>query len=377
MSHRILTVSFSTLVRDARVLRQIDALARHGSVTTLGFGPAPLGAAMHLQVPAGLASLPQTPLGVARLAGRRLRSAQTAAPALRAARALVGPQRFDLVVANDARALPLAHELAHGAPVWADMHEWAAEELSEIWSWRLLVSPLMHHLCQVYLPRSAAVTTVCESLAQRYTDTYGVPCAVVRNAGRWVDLQPSAVMPGRLRLVHSGAAIRGRHLEVMIDAALAMEHSTLDLFLVAAEDGGRYLDELSARAQGSDRIRLRDPVVPAELPRTLNAFDVGVSCLPPVNINAEFALPNKVFDFVQARIALAVGPSVEQARLVREHGLGVVTAGFDVDALVQALRTLNPAALEAGKAASHRAARELSNERDIAVTDAIVGGLLR
>lgn len=373
---RILSISFSPLVRDARVLRQIDVLAWHGEVTTLGYGPAPASSTVHLQIPTGLASLPRTPTGVARLATRRLRSAETAAPALRKARELAGSQRFDLVVANDARALPLAHYLAHGAPVWADMHEWAAQEFSQILAWRLLVAPLMEHLCEVYLPRSAAVTTVCDTLAERYTKDYDVDCEVVRNAGPWVDLQPTPVVPGILRMVHSGGAIRGRHLEVMIDATLALEHATLDLFLVPAEDGGRYLGELQARARSIDRVRFRDPVAPGDLPRALNEFDVGVSCLPPVNINAEFALPNKFFDFVQARLAVAVGPSIEQARLVSEYGLGVVSTGFEVDKLVDALRTLDPPALEAAKSASHRAARALSSDRDVAVSDAIVRRLL-
>lgn len=378
---RILSVSYSEITRDARVLRQVDVLARHGEVTTLGYGDAPSGATHHLQVPAGLASLPQTPTGVARLATRRLRSVELAAPGLAAGRRLVadhltahGP--FDLVVSNDARALPLAHEAAGGAPVWADMHEWAAEEFSHVTTWRLLVAPLMDHLCQVYLPRSAAVTTVCDSLAERYTERYGVGCDVVRNAGPWVDLQPTPVREGLLRLVHSGGAVRGRNIEMLIDATKRLPHVTLDLFLVPANDGGRYLRELQQRAGGSDRVTLRDPVAPARLPYALNEFDVGAFCMPPINVNAEFALPNKFFDFVQARLAQAVGPAKEMARLVREHELGVVSADFGVDAFVAALASLDRATVEKAKQASHAAAHELSSAHDVAVSDAIVERLL-
>ena len=96
-------------------------------------------------------------------------------------------------MANDARALPVAHRLADGAPVWADMHEWAAEEFSHDRVWRSFVAPLMAHNCRTYLPRSAAVTTVCDALAERYDATYAVQPRVVRNAGAWVDLQPSPV----------------------------------------------------------------------------------------------------------------------------------------------------------------------------------------
>jgi hypothetical protein len=108
----------------------------------------------------------------------------------------------------------------------------------------------------------------------------------------------------------------------------------------------------------------------------LNRFDVGAFCMPPININAEYALPNKFFDFVQARLAHAVGPSPEMARLVREHHLGVVAADFDAASFTEALRSLDPETVQAGKQASHDHARELSSEHDVAVVDGIVTRLL-
>jgi hypothetical protein len=64
------------------------------------------------------------------------------------------------------------------------------------------------------------------------------------------------------------------------------------------------------------------------------------------------------------------------ARLVREHELGVVSADFGVDAFVTALRSLDRAAIDPAKRASHAAAHELSSARDVAVSDAIIARLL-
>jgi hypothetical protein len=163
---------------------------------------------------------------------------------------------------------------------------------------------------------------------------------------------------------------------MLIEATLEVPGCTLDLFLVPAADGGRYLAELARLAGGSGQVTIHDPVAPADLPATLNRFDVGAFCMPPINVNAEYALPNKFFDFVQARLAHAVGPAPEMARLVREYDLGVVSADFGKDAFVAALRSLDPAAVQAGKLASHEHARDLSSERDIDVVDGIVSRLL-
>ena len=84
---QILSVSLSPITRDARVLRQVEVLARHGEVTTVGYGELPSHASHHLRVEDGLDSLPRTPLGVAKLAARRLESAELDAPGIRRAMA--------------------------------------------------------------------------------------------------------------------------------------------------------------------------------------------------------------------------------------------------------------------------------------------------
>lgn len=377
---RILSISLSPLIGDARVLRQLSVLARHGHVTSLGYGPKPDVVDAHLQVEGGLASLPQTLTGVARLAIRAHTASELAAPAVRRAVELVGDEHFDLVVANDARVLALAHHVAKGAPVWADMHEWAPEERTHVLSWRLLVAPFMTHLCRRYLPQAAAVTTVGGRIADLYREHFGVEARVMRNSSPFQDFAPSsgpADDDAPVRLVHSGAAIGGRSLETMIDVVRGLDaRFSLDLFLVPGGDGGKYLRQLRERAADDARIRFRDPVAPGELPTTLNEYDVGVFWIPPTHTNARLTLPNKFFDFVQARLAVAVGPSVEMADLVREYDLGAVSTGFTVAECRESLLGLDAAKIRAAKQAANAAARQLSFETDAALAEEIIESAL-
>ncbi len=371
-----LVLSFSPIARDARVMRHISVLSRMSDVVSCGFGPRPPHVVEHLQVPE-LPSLPQTPRGVALLATRRLRAAERAAPALAAAGALLAGRRFDLVMSNDARALPIAHDVAAGAPVWADMHEWAPQERSHDLRWRLLVAPLATHLCREYLPRSAAVTTVGSAIADLYAREFGVRCEVVRNAAPFADLRPSPALAGRVRLVHSGGAVPGRNIELLIEATRAAgERFTLDLYLVPAADGGRYLQRLRDIASGDPRIVFHEPVTPDELPRTLNQFDLGVYSIPPINVNTRYALPNKFFDFVQGRLGVVIGPSVEMVSLTRAHDLGVVADDFTAASFTAALTSLTDEAVSRYKANADAAAHELSSERDEAVTLAVAERLV-
>lgn len=377
MAQQILCISFSDIQADSRVLRQLKLLAEVGEVTTLSYGARPPGATHHLEIDASLPSLPQTPLGVLLLALRQHSAVELAAPAVKQARELVSGRRFDLVVANEARALPLAHSVAQGAPVWGDMHEWAPEERSHVLPWRLLVAPYMRSICAKYLPGTAAVTAVNASIARMYADHFGCTVEVIRNAGPFRQLEPSAPLPGKIRLVHSGAAVPGRNLEGTIEAVkLLDDRFTLDLYLVKARDGGRYWQQLRDLADGDQRITFHDAVPPEELPATLNAYDVGVFSLPPQTMNHRLMLPNKFFDFVQARLALVFSPSPETAALMEAYDLGVVTEDFSTESLVRALESLTTEQVDKYKVNTHGAAASLSSADDEAVTRGVLAALL-
>jgi hypothetical protein len=375
---RILCISFSDINGDSRVLRQLDVLRRHGHVTTLAYGERPAGADDHLEIPSALPSLPQTVSGVAKLALRRYASVQLEAPAMKAALGLLGDRPFDLVVANEARALPLAFHVAGEPRVWCDLHEWAPEERTHVLSWRLLVSPFIRWMCGRYLPRVNAATTINDSIAGLYRDQFGVHCEIVRNAiAHRTDLAPAPLEDGRIRLVHSGGAVPGRNIETIIDAVDALgDGFSLDLYLIPSRQGDAYWRSQQAQIARSERTTLHDAVAPHELPDVLNAYDLGVFILPPHTPNHRMMLPNKFFDFVQARLGLVFGPSIETDRLIREHGLGTVTAGYTADDLVDTLRGLDAATVAGWKAAAGTAAATLSSEHDEAVEDGILQRLL-
>ncbi len=358
---RLLVMSFSPLRSDARVLRQVQLFRERYAVTTLGYGEAPEGVVEHLRLPDDVVSWHKDRR---LLLARRFETAYRSAPVVvAAARLLAGRARtFDVVLADDIDTVPLALDLEAPAGVHADLHEYHPRQNEENRRWRLFVAPYYRWLVRTYGTRADSVTTVGEGIAREYRMRFGIRAGVVVNAPHFVDLEPTPVA-APLRLVHSGNAQRHR-LDVILEAMdLVTAPMTLDLYLMSNDPG--YLEELRVRYAASDRVRIHPPVAPHELPATLNAHDVGVYVLPPVSFNHLWALPNKVFDFVQGRLALVVGPSPEMAALVRRHGLGVVTDDFTPQALARALDSLDPESVRGWKAASHRAARELSAEEQV------------
>ncbi len=375
---QILVISFSNIAKDARVLRELSAISPFGHVTSIGYGSKPAFVDEHLQIADQYPSLPQTPLGVLKLALHMHKATELAAPGNKEAIRLLGDRTFDAVVANDARALPLAFHVARGKPIWADMHEWAPAERTHVTSWRLLVAPLMTHICKKYLPKCQAVSTVGQEIVKLYDKNFGVRPTLIRNAAPFADLTPSQnPTDGPIRLVHSGGAVAGRNIENMIAAVKAAgERFTLDLYLVPGNDRGKYLSQLKEQAKDCPGIKFNPPVVPVELPATLNQYDVGIYWIPPYSINAELALPNKIFDFIQARLAIAVGPTKEMANIVEEFQVGVVSSGFSNENIVETLRSLDRDQIIGFKQNTNSAAQKLCFENEAKNIEQIMKSLL-
>lgn len=354
---RLLIASFSPLAGDARVLKQIERFRDEYDLVTLGYGEAPLGVVEHLRVPD---DAPAWRWPRAALILRQYRRAYWGNPAVAAARSLLAEPRasVDLALANDVDTVPLVMRSVDPRRVHVDLHEYAPRQREELLRWRLFVAPFLRWILRTYVTNAASTSTVSAGLARAYRSEFGVSPTVVTNATPYREAEPTPV-GDPIRLVHSGAALPNRALELMIDAVETSTTSvTLDLYLTPNDP--TYLEALRQRCARSTRSRLHDPVPYADLVDTLAHHDVGVFVLPPTTFNHRWALPNKLFDYVQARLGIIVGPSPEMSSIVDERGLGVVCGDFTAESLRRALDGLTPVRVVEMKAAAHRAAAPLS-----------------
>lgn len=357
---RLLIISYSRLFRDARVLRQIRLFRDEYAVTTVGYGPAPEGVVAHHQIPEEVVywHVPR-PLVVARVYQR----AFDRAPITRWARAQLAGQKFDVVLANDLQPVPVAIELAPRGGVHVDLHEYVTRQQEEVWRFRTFLAPYYGYLIRKWVRRADSVTTVGHKLAEQYEKEFGVPCGVVFNAPERRDLTAGEV-GDPIRLVHAGGATPAR-LETMLAAVeQAQGGATLDLFLV--DSGSGYAGSVRERYAEHPRIHVHEAVPTHELVETLNRFDVGVHILPPISFNHRYAMPNKLFDYVQARLGVLIGPSPEMAAVVREHDLGWVSEDFTAQAVARTIDGLTREDVARAKEASGRAAQVLCAEEQVA-----------
>lgn len=370
MRRRLLILSFSPIAQDARVLKQVALFAGRTELTTCGFGPAPEGVDHHVEL--AHQTLPGRSWD-ALLQMRAYALGYWLLPDVRTARRALRGRYFDAVLADDIDTLPLGLSLCAPGGVHSDLHEYFPRLKEEHEPWLRRIGPWYSWLCRTYLPRAASVTTVGQAIAREYSQQFGVEVGVVTNATPYAELMPTPVHDP-VRVVHSGTSHRERNIMAIVDGVLAVPGYTLDLFLTPNDP--THLAELCQRACDEPRLVVHDPVPYRNLVSTLNGFDLGVHLLPPRNFNFANALPNKVFDFTQARIGTIVGPSPEMAAMVREYGVGEVADGYTAADLEVVLRRLTPALITAMKHAAHEHAEELSSQTQVAGWDRAVTALL-
>lgn len=354
---RLLIVSYSNIESDARLRKQIDLFTSEYDVTVVGHGdPFDVDAELLLFPPADTKRTEQLRAGL--LHARQYALAQKLEANNVAARRLLKGRKFDAVIANDIEPVGMVIDLFGADKVHADLHEYYPGLQDEDPAWVKLRQPYYRWMLANNASKAASVTTVSEGIAQRYVKEFGFGAGVVANALPFQDLQPSAVHHP-IPLVHLGAALPNRHIETMMRAAAATKTPlTFDLYLTGI--GTPYYQSLRTLAeQLGDRVHLKEPLGRAELIPTLNTYDVGIHSLPATATNNRLALPNKFFDFVQACLAVVVGPTPEMARLVEKFNLGIVAGGFDEEDLVSALDQLDPDAIARWKHNSRDAAEEL------------------
>ena len=274
----------------------------------------------------------------------------------------------DIWLANDWTALPIAARLAteNGGNYGYDTHEFATEEYTERWKWRVLTRPLVCALERRFIGGAAVVSAVSDGIAERLDRMYRLkrPSLTIRNTPVY---EKSVFRPTgpRVRVLYHGVVVVGRGLEAAIDS-VALWRPEFDLTIRGPENP-EFSDALRRRIRDAgleDRVRLVPPVPMTELVEEATAFDIGFFALPGHSRHNEFALPNKFFEYVMAGLALCVSDLPEMARLVRQHRLGVLVPSLDPAAIAAAINALDRERIDACKLNALAAAGELCWERE-------------
>jgi hypothetical protein len=383
MKKNILVIVFSNLKHDARVKRQINALTQDYTVT-VACHDADVDPSYRLVkfAPTNL-TLFRKIVSAFLLLLRRFSIAHNLLHDYKSVATQLASRPFDLVIANDVETLPTAFQIARSSKskLLFDAHEYAPRHFEDKRMWRIFFQNYNTWLCKKYIKHVDGMTTVGEGLAEEYEKHFGIKPQIVHNAPSYYETLPTPVSDTKIKLIHHGIANRSRRLDLMVELMhLLDERFTLDLMLLLPPSSSKttvdYLAGLKQMAASNPRIRFIPAVKSDQIVNFINQYDIGVFLLPPVNFNYANTLPNKFFDFIQARLGVAIGPTPEMAHIVMSHKNGVVSNDFTAKSLAEKLNALTVTQIQEFKHNSDSVAKMFNAEKSANVIRSVVKNLI-
>lgn len=374
---KILSISFSDLKRDPRVSRQLSFLNDiDAEIHSAGLSePTCSQSIFHLI--SGNKNFLERIRNVVLLITHRYERYYWSSPYVQSALKQLEALHPDIVIANDLETLPLALKLVenHNGKVFLDAHEYEPGQFTDRRLYNFLFSKYWDYVSRIYLDSVDAMTTVCHGISEKYENVYGVNSRVLTNAPFLQDLTPSICDAESIRLCHHGSLSRSRELEKMILLTdLLDERFSLDLMFI--QNDPKYLKELRALACHRPKVKFVPPVTMENIPKFLNAYDIGLYLLSPKTFNCKMALPNKLFEYIQARLAIAIWPSPEMARVIEKSDCGLVSSDFTIESMAEKLNSLSIEEINKYKENSNVAARNFCAEKNNAVFNTEIFRLL-
>ena len=207
---------------------------------------------------------------------------------------------------------------------------------------RLFVKKVWETIEKLIFPRLKYVFTVNNSIANLYFKDYQIKPNVLRNLPSKIDLQkikskdeiglptnkPVVILQGSGINVHRGS-------EELLEAIAVQEK-----FFLCIVGTGDVINKLKKRSNDSDlknKVLFVDPLPYKKMMQyTLNS-EVGVSLDKNNNINYQFSLPNKIFDYSKAKIPFVSTNLIEIKKIVDQFHTGVLINSLKTEEILDGL----------------------------------------
>ena len=268
----------------------------------------------------------------------------------------------DIILCHEPFDLPYFVKLKEkfGFKLVFNAHEYFPLEFDDKPGWTNTWQLYYEDIYRKTLPHVDLMLNVCESIREKCLTQFEKDSLVIANASTYREMIPKPI-GSPIRIIHHGAAIESRKIDLMIDVAKLLGSGyTLDLMLIPTEKS--YYDKIVQLASTVTNVNLLEPVPFEEIVSKTNTYDIGIFLLPPLNYNYSIALPNKLYEFIQGRVAIAIGPSPEMARVVSQFDLGIISKDFSATSLANEIKSCSAEKLFQFKQNAHRAAKAVSAE---------------
>lgn len=233
-------------------------------------------------------------------------------------------KRVNLIVSNDLDTLLACYILSKikRVPLVYDSHEYFTESVGL--EGRPFQKNIWKLIERLIVPRLKYCYTVSPSIAQIYTEKYGVTFSLVRNfpdSGMEFQKVNLGFPTDKKILFYQGVFNPGRNLETVIEAMQYIEDTIF--VLVGYGELEDKLKELSRQFQVEDKVRFLGKMPFEQMMQYTHNADLGIALEYPLSESFKYSLPNKVFDYTLAGLPFITLATPEVEAILQEHMIGM------------------------------------------------------
>lgn len=253
--------------------------------------------------------------------------------------------KADLFLANDLDTLPavwLASKIRR-LPYVFDSHEYFTE-VPELVN-RGFVRRVWKGIERFIVPKTRYMLTVNQEIADLFEKEYHIPVHVLMNVPRAKNKNISikaGFIPDSIKekiiLIYQGAVNEGRGLEEMLAAMpLLPDHS---LLIIGSGDRIDQLKGIAEQEKLDGQVYFTGRLPMEQLSWYTNQATIGLSLEQDLGLNYRLALPNKLFDYMQAGLPVLASDLPVMGKLVKKHNIGVTITDFEPESIARKVQDM-------------------------------------
>jgi glycosyltransferase involved in cell wall biosynthesis len=183
-------------------------------------------------------------------------------------------------------------------------------------------------------PKLKDVITVNNSIAEFYKERYGKDVKVIRNVPvtRYYKVEKSRqelnLPPDKKIILLQGAGINiQRGAEEVVEAMQYIDNAIL--MIIGGGDVYPELKRIVGVRNLGQKVIILDKMPFDKLYEYTVHADIGLSIDKDTNINYRYSLPNKLFDYIQARVPVLASQLPEITHIIKKHNVGTFIDNHD------------------------------------------------
>ena len=273
-----------------------------------------------------------------------------------------GEREYDFVVCHDVLLLSTVRRHFPSSRIIVDLREFYPAQNESSFLWRCTFGRLASYVCSHHAGLADAFVSVSPGLASLYERTFGIRSTVIMSFPHAQKSREASFPNWPLKIVYHGIATPARRIE---QSVLMMHKLTgiAELHLVLVPTDDRYLARLKRLSEQTQAVWLHPPVPSDQIGEMLRQYDIGLVLLDPELSNHAVALPNKLFEYLQAGLMVVTTPGGEVESFVNREGVGCAASSIQAEALADVLLSLDLTAVASYQQKAVNVSRNFTSER--------------